>query len=68
MELLAKIEDLFNGEAKFSEKENRIYVRCEGVKNAYALKDFMSKNGFEDVYGHYDEGVYELGFRKGEGK
>lgn len=67
MELLDKIAELVNGEAKFSEKENRIYVKFIGIRNAYALKDFMSKNGFQDVYGHYDEGVYELGFAEGEG-
>ena len=60
---LNQIEEKFNAEARFSESEGRIYVRLEGVRNAYNLKDFMEKNDFEDVYGHYDEGIYELGFR-----
>jgi len=61
------IEEKFNAEARFSESERRIYVRLEGVRNAYNLKDYMERNGFEDVYGHYDEGTYELGFRDGRG-
>ena len=67
MDLIGKIAELVNGEAEFSEKENRIYVKFIGIKNAYALKEFMSKNGFQDVFGAYDNGVYELGFSKGEG-
>ena len=61
------IEAKFNAEARFSESERRIYVRLQGVRNAYNLKDYMERNGFEDVYGHYDEGTYELGFRDGRG-
>lgn len=59
------IEEKFNAETRFSESERRIYVRLQGVRNAYNLKDYMERNGFEDVYGHYDEGTYELGFRDG---
>lgn len=62
---LEKIRNLVNGEAKVS--EGRIYVKFQGIRNASILKDFMSKNGFNYVYGGYDEGIYELGFSKGEG-
>lgn len=64
---LKMIENKFNAKARFSERDGRIYVRLEGVRNAYNLKDFMDRNGFEDVYGHYDEGTYELGFKEGDG-
>ena len=66
MELLQQIEDKFDATAEFSEKENKIYVKLCGVRNAYALKDFMEKNGFQDVYGTYEDGVYTLGFWNGE--
>ena len=66
MDLIRKIAELVNGEAEFSEKENRIYVKFIGIRNASRLKQFMSNHGFNYVYGAYDEGVYELGFSKGE--
>ena len=66
MVTLEQIEDLVCGKATFSEKENRVYVTFTGVKTAYALKDFMAKNGFQDVYGTYDDGFYTLGFSDGE--
>lgn len=65
--LLEQIQDLVNGEADFSERENRIYVKFIGIKQARVLQDFMSKEGFSNVYGAYDEGVYRLGFSKGGG-
>ena len=64
---LRQIEEKFNAEARFSESERRIYVRLEGVRNAYNLKDYMERNGFQDVYGTFDEGIYELGFREDGG-
>ena len=63
---LQQIEDLVCGKATFSEKENRVYVKFTGVRTAYALKDFMEKNGFQDVYGTYEDGFYILGFTGGE--
>ena len=66
MEILQQIEDKFNATAEFSEIENRIYVKLCGVRNAYALKDFMEKNGFQDVYGTYEDSVYTLGFKDSE--
>ena len=66
-EFLEKIGNLVNGQAFFSEKENRIYVKFVGIKNASVLKNFMHKNNFNDVFGAYDDGVYTLGFARGEG-
>lgn len=63
---LQQIEDLTCGKATFSEKENRVYVKFTGVRTAYALKDLMEKNGFQDVYGTYEDGFYILGFTGGE--
>lgn len=63
--ILRKIETLVNGETKLS--EGRIYVKFVGIQNASILKQFMSNNGFDYVYGAYDDGVYELGFSEGEG-
>ena len=65
MDLIGKIAELVNGEV--SEKENRIYVKFIGIRNASLLKQFMSNHGFNYVYGAYNEGVYELGFSEGEG-
>ncbi len=66
MVTLQQIEDLVCGKATFSEKENRVYVTFTGVKTAYELKHFMEKNGFQDVYGTYEDGFYTLGFSGGE--
>ena len=64
MELLQQIEDVFDGKATLS--ENRIYVEVTGIRTASELKAFMFKNGFDYVYGAYEDGVYELGFSNGE--
>lgn len=66
MVTLQQIEDLVCGKATLSEKESRIYVEFTGIKNAYTLKEFMAKNGFQDVFGAYNDGVYTLGFSGGE--
>lgn len=62
MDLLQQIEDLVCGNAELSESENRIYVKFSGIRTASKLKEFMFKNGFDYVYGAYEDGVYELGF------
>ena len=67
MDFLSQIAELVKGKAEFSEKDNRIYVEFVGIQKASILKHFMSKHGFNYVYGAYDEGVYELGFAEGEG-
>ena len=64
MELLQQIEDLVCGKATLS--ENRIYVEFAGIRHAAELKAFMFKNGFDYVYGAYEDGVYKLGFSNGE--
>lgn len=38
-----------------------------GIRDAMWVKDFMEKNNYQDVYGHYeyeDGEYYELGFNK----
>ena len=64
MELLQQIEDLVCGKASIV--GNRIIVEFTGIRTASELKAFMFKNGFDYVYGAYNDGVYTLGFSNGE--
>ena len=64
MDLLQQIEDLFCGNA--SVVDGRIIVEFTGIRTASELKAFMFKNGFDYVYGAYEDGVYTLGFKDSE--
>ena len=63
MDLLQQIEDLVCGNASIV--GDRIIVEVTGIRNASELKQFMFKNGFDYVYGAYDDGIYKLGFTDG---
>lgn len=63
MELLQQIEDLVNGNASIV--GDRIIVEFTGIRTASELKAFMFKNGFNYVYGAYENGMYKLGFTDG---
>ena len=64
MDLLQQIEDLVCGNASIV--GDRIIVSFTGIRTASELKAFMLKNGFDYVYGAYEDGVYTLGFNGGE--
>lgn len=63
MELLQQIEDLVCGNASID--GDRIIVEFTGIRTASELKTFMFKNGFDYVYGAYEDGVYTFGFSNG---
>lgn len=63
MDLLQQIEDKFDGNASIV--GDRIIVEFTGIRTASELKAYMFKNGFDYVYGAYEDGIYKLGFSNG---